>query len=102
MTPHKSTTYKPLPVENPFKQGQERAYADLLADAVRTKNFALRVVGIGVLAAFILCLLLFRYAVSLQQTVPVLVNVMPNGEAQYLGEVRQSGAFQVPEIAVQF
>jgi type IV secretion system protein VirB5 len=102
MTPHKSTIYKPLPLENPFKQGQERAYADLLADAVRTKNFALRVVGIGVLAAFILCLLLFRYAVSLQQTVPVLVNVMPNGEAQYLGEVRQSGAFQVPEIAVQF
>jgi type IV secretion system protein VirB5 len=102
MNLHKGTTYKPLPVENPFREGQDKAYADLLLDALKTKNFILRVIGIGSLALFSLCFFAFVYALSRQQTVPVLVNVMPSGETQYLGEVRQSGAVQVPETAIQY
>ena len=39
---------------------------------------------------------------AMQQTVPVLVNVMPTGEAVYIGEVRQGAGIQVPEAAIHF
>ena len=43
----------------------------------------------------------FLFNRNRQQTIPVLVNVMPSGEAQFLGEVRQ-GQIQVPETAIVF
>jgi type IV secretion system protein VirB5 len=51
---------------------------------------------------FFISLILFFYSVSRQQTVPVLINVMPSGESQYLGEVRQTGSVQVPEASVHY
>jgi type IV secretion system protein VirB5 len=97
---HKSTTYKPLPAGNPFAEGQDKAYADILAGAIRDKNFWRNVVGGGSLALSACSFAFFVYAVSLQKTVPVLINVMPNGEAQYIGEVKAGSAVQVPESAV--
>jgi type IV secretion system protein VirB5 len=102
MTLHKSTTYKPIQLNNPFREGQDKAYADLLLDAQKTKNFTLRFIGIGSLLLFFISLCFFLSAITQQKTVPVLINVMPNGETQYLGEVRQSGAVQVPESAIQY
>lgn len=102
MNPHKSTVYKTLPeTANPFREGQDKAYADILADKMAEAR-RWRLTGIGSLVLFAASLAFFIYAVSLQKTVPVLVNVMPTGEAQYLGEVRQNAAFQVPEAAVQY
>ena len=101
MTPHKSTTYKTPEVPNPFREGQDRAYADILADKMAEAR-RWRLTGVGSLVLFAASLAFFIYAVNLQKTVPVLVNVAPSGEAQYLGEVRQSAAFQVPEAAVVF
>jgi len=51
---------------------------------------------------FLISLVLFFYSISQQKTVPVLVNVMPSGESQYLGEVRQSGSVQVPEASIHY
>jgi type IV secretion system protein VirB5 len=99
---HKRTTYKPLELENPFKAGQDKAYADILKDCMDEKRWWRGFVGIGILILFLVCLIFFIYAVSLQKTVPVLVNVMPSGESQYLGEVRQSATVQVPEAAIQY
>ena len=99
---HKSTAYKPLPFNNPFTEGQDRAYADILQGAIRDKNFWRYFVGIGVLLLFGISLLFFVYATRQQKTIPVLINVMPTGETQYLGEVRQSGAMQVPESAINW
>jgi type IV secretion system protein VirB5 len=101
MAPHKSTTYKPPEVSNPFLEGQDKAYADILADKMRETRWW-RLTGIAHLALFGVSLAFFIYAVKLQKTVPVLVNVTPSGESQYLGEVRQNAAFQVPEAAIQF
>jgi type IV secretion system protein VirB5 len=98
---HKSTTYKPLPIPNPFREGQDKAYADILKDKMDEMRWWRGVVGAGVLVLFALSLACFVYALSRQKTVPVLVNVMPSGETQYLGEVRQ-GAVQVPEAAIQY
>jgi type IV secretion system protein VirB5 len=98
---HKSSTYKPIEVKNPFLEGQDKAYADILQDKMRETRWW-RLVGVGNLILFTAALCFFIYAVRQQKTVPVLVNVMPSGDAQYLGEVRQSGTMQVPEAAVLF
>jgi type IV secretion system protein VirB5 len=99
---HKNTTYKPLEISNPFRDGQDKAYADLLQDALNDKQFWKKFVGGGSLFLFFLSLCFSCYALSQQKTVPVLINVMPSGETQYLGEVRQSGTVQVPEAAIQY
>ena len=97
---HKSTTYKPPPIGNPFQEGQDRAYGDLLLHSHRQTNFWRLFVGPGSLLLFAVSIGLFLYALTRQQVVPVLVNVMPSGESAYLGEVRQSGDFRVPEAAI--
>jgi len=98
---HKNTVFKPLDISNPFQEGQDRAYADILADRVKEAQVWRRSSLVNSLL-FAAALALFFVSVSQQKTVPVLVNVMPSGESQYLGEVRQSGGIQVPEAAVHY
>jgi len=84
-------------------EGGLRAYSDLLQDQVKTKNFILYFIGIGSIILFSVSLILFFVSLQRQDIVPVLVNVMPSGEAAYLGEVRTGGGgFQVPEAAIRF
>lgn len=96
---HKSTTYKPLDLKNPFESA-DKQYHDLLRDAKRDKDRWVKIAFFS-LGFFIISLVILLYAVRLQDTVPVLVAVTQWGESHYLGEVKQSG-FQVPEIAVQY
>jgi len=98
---HKKTVYKPLPVSNPFQEGQDRAYADILLDKVKEAQLWRKTVFVNA-GFFVITLILFFYSINQQKTVPVLVNVMPSGESQFLGEVRQSGAVQVPEAAIYY
>jgi type IV secretion system protein VirB5 len=98
---HKSTVYKPIDLANPFKNDGDKAYADLLQNQIKETNTWRRVTLFS-LCFFVVSLCLFIYAVSQQKTVPVLINVMPSGEAQYLGEVRQNGDMQVPEAAIHY
>jgi type IV secretion system protein VirB5 len=98
---HKKSSYKPLDVPNPFQQGQDRAYGDILLHSMNENISRRRKSWINVFL-FAVSLILFFAAVSQQKTVPVLINVMPSGESQYLGEVRQSGSIQVPEAAIHF
>jgi type IV secretion system protein VirB5 len=100
--PHKSTAYKPINIPNPFREGQDKAYADILQDKMKEMKWWRGIIGVGILVLFFICLCFFIYAVNLQKTVPVLVNIMPSGEAQYLGEVRQGTAAPVPEAAIQY
>jgi type IV secretion system protein VirB5 len=99
---HKSNPYKPLSIPNPFREGQDKAYADILQDKMNEMRWWRRVIGSGFLFLFAVSIGLFAWALSRQATVPVLINVMPSGEAQYLGEVRQTSAPAVPEAAIQF
>jgi len=98
---HKSTVYKPLNIKNPFTEGQDKAYGELLQDKINEMKWWRNIIGVGVLFLSLLNLILFFSTASRQRTVPVLINVMPNGETQYLGEVRQ-GQVQVPEVAIVF
>jgi len=98
---HKSTVYKTLDAPNPFQKGGDRAYSDLLQYQMRETAWW-RGIGVFSLIMFLINLCFFIYAVNQQKTVPVLVNVMPSGESQYLGEVRQNGELQIPEAAILF
>jgi len=98
---HKNPFYKPLDIPNPFQQGQDRAYGDILADKINETRLW-RLSAFASMGFFLLSLILFFYSVNQQKTVPVLINVMPSGEPQYLGEVRQNGAVQAPEAAIHY
>jgi len=98
--PHKKTVYKPLDIKNPFHDG-DKAYADILADKIKEAKTWRKTAFVNI-GLFIISLILFFYSVVQQKTVPVLINVMPSGESQYLGEVRQTGSVQVPEAAVHY
>jgi len=97
---HKSTVYQPLDVKNPMNMSGDKVYADLLLIEQKRSRFYLRFFGFGSLLLFAISLVLFFYAISLQRDVPILVNVMPSGEAAYLGEVRSTGELQIPEAAI--
>jgi len=98
---HKSSLYKPVDAPNPFQEGGDKAYADLLQKQINETTWWRRI-GIFSLIMFVINLCFFIYAVNQQKTVPVLVNVMPSGESQYLGEVRQNGGIQIPEAAIHY
>jgi type IV secretion system protein VirB5 len=98
---HKSSSYKPVDAPNPFREGQDKAYADILLDKMKEARWW-RLTGAGCLALFAASIVISYATLRAQKTVPVLVNVMPSGEAQYLGEVRQNGAAAAPEAAIQY
>ena len=77
----KSALFKPLDFPNPFLEGSaDKAYADILGDKMKEARWW-RITGAGCLVLFALSLFMLSRAVNMQQTVPVLVNVMPTGEA---------------------
>jgi type IV secretion system protein VirB5 len=96
---HKITFFKPVDVPNPFQEGGDKAYADLLLNQINETAWWRRFAAFS-LILFVVNFCFFIYAVKQQKTVPVLVNVMPSGEANYLGEVRHNGDLQIPEAAV--
>jgi type IV secretion system protein VirB5 len=100
---HKSTVYKTTEIKNPFHDGQDKAYGDILLDKMNEMKWWRNIVGVGILGLSFLNLIFFIVALATQKTVPVLVNVMPNGEAVYLGEVKQNAAnSQIPEAAITY
>jgi type IV secretion system protein VirB5 len=98
---HKSTTYKPVAIQNPFMEGQDKAYADILLDKTKEVTWW-RFTGAGALVLFAVSVIFSVSALKQQKTVPVLINVMATGEAQYLGEVRQNNSLQAPEAAILY
>lgn len=99
---HKSTIYKDAPAANPFTDGQDKAFGDILLFTQKEMKWWRNIVGPGSLILFFISVCFFIYSINLQKTVPVLINVMPNGEAAFLGEVRQSAAPQIPESAILY
>jgi type IV secretion system protein VirB5 len=98
---HKNTVYKSRNVENPFKEGGDEAYADILFDKMKEVKWWRNIVGVGILILSIANVMLHCSSSNRQQNIPMLVNVMPTGEAQFLGEVR-AGQLQIPEAAIVF
>lgn len=77
---------------------------DQICGHVIKENRILRYVVIISCLAFFLSIGITLYAVSLPESIPVLVTMNDFGEASYVGAVsrRNYQNFQVPEIAVQY
>jgi len=101
MSVHKKPVYKPIDAPNPFLNESDKAYAEILADKMKEAQ-KWRQTTFAHVGLFFIALILFFVALSRQQTIPVLVNVMPSGESQYIGEVRQNGSFNVPDAAIHY
>ena len=97
---HKNTVYKTLPVPNPFKEGQDAAYSEILQHSVNENKILRKTLFVNI-GLFFIALILFLVSTCQQEKIPVLVNVMPTGEAQYLGEVRQ-GNLHIPDAAIHW
>jgi len=97
----KPDLFKPTPPPNPMVM-PGKVVGDLVSFFKNKFSFVLYIVGVGSLLLFSISLVLFFYSISMQRVVPVLVNVMPTGEASYMGEVRQTGSFEVPEAAIYY
>ena len=101
---HKKTVIKPLDLPSPFREkdlSADKAYSDILADKMKETNLW-RNTFFANIGLFIISLVFFFISINQQDIVPVLVNVMPSGESQYLGEVRQTGSVAVPEAAIHW
>jgi len=101
MSIHKNPVYKPIDAPNPFLNESDKAYAHILEDKIKESQRWRQSTFLHV-ALFAVSLIMFFVALSRQQTIPVLVNVMPSGEAQYIGEVRQNGDFNVTEASIHY
>jgi type IV secretory pathway TrbF-like protein len=97
---HKSTTYAPLALNNPF-EARDKAYGELLLNERKGKKL-FQIIALVCLGFTGLSIGGLFYGFSLQKNIPYLVNVMPTGESRYLGEVRYTGSLEIPEAAVQF
>ncbi|GMO15403.1 MAG: conjugal transfer protein TrbF [Termitinemataceae bacterium] len=95
-----SKKYEVIDIKNPL--AQEQGLGEILSICKTELKWWRAVCGIGSLVFCLINFFFTLYAVSLQQTVPVLINVMPSGEASYLGEVHSGTSVQIPEAAVLF
>lgn len=80
------------------------AHFDFICGQVMRENYILRYVVIVSCLAFFVSIGITLYAVSLPESIPVLVTMNDFGEASYVGAVsrRSYQNFSVPEIAVQY
>jgi len=101
MPEHKKAKYNPIKTDNPYLEGSDKAYADILLEKTKEAQ-TWRQSSYVHIGLFVLSLIFFLISISKQQTVPVLVNVMPSGESQYLGEVRQNGSFAVTDAQILY
>ncbi len=96
---HKKTVYLDLPVENPMKRN-EKLYCDMLAKESRGKK-AWLIIAFAELIVIIVLTCFIGYAVNLPKKIPVVITVLPWGEAQYVGDVSSYSyeTVNIPESA---
>ncbi len=82
---HKKTIYQDIPIENPMKKN-EKLYCDMLAKESKGKR-SWTIVSIVQLAVIVVLTAFIGYAVNLPRMIPVVITVLPWGEAKYVGDV---------------
>jgi type IV secretion system protein VirB5 len=96
---HKKTIYTELSLENPMKRN-EKLYCDLIARESKGKKewLILSIIELTVIAVLAFAL---SWSMTLPKKIPVVITVLPWGEAKYVGDV-SSYSYQtmnIPESA---
>ena len=96
---HKKTVYQDIPIENPMKRN-EKIYCDLLAKESKGKK-SWTIVSIVQLIVIVILTAFIGYAVNLPKNIPVVITVLPWGEAKYVGDVSSYSheTMNIPESA---
>ncbi len=96
---HKKAVYPEFPIENPMKRNEE-LYRDLIARESKGKKEWLIFSAIEFIVIVILAIAL-SWSMTLPKKIPVVITVLPWGEAKYVGDV-SSYSYQtmnIPESA---
>ena len=96
VTPFNSTVSK--------TQRMQLEHFDLICGHFKSENRILRFVVVISVLAFFVSIAITLYAVSLPESIPVLVTMNDFGETQYVGAVsrRNYQNYSVPEVAIQY
>lgn len=99
---HKKTIYTEFSIENPMKRN-EKLYCDLIARESKGKKEWLILSALEFVVIIVLAISL-SWSMTLPKKIPVVITVLPWGEAKYVGDV-SSYSYQtmnVPESAYIF
>jgi len=96
---HKRTVYQDIPIENPM-QRNEKIYCDMIAKESKGKTAWLIIASLELLVILVLTGFI-GYAVNLPKKIPVVITVLPWGEAKYVGDVSSYSyeTMNIPESA---
>lgn len=96
---HKKTVYQEIQIENPMKRN-EKLYCDLIAKESKGRREWLILSAIELFVIVVLSGAL-GWAVTLPKNIPVVITVLPWGEAKYVGDVSSYSyeTMNIPESA---
>jgi len=96
---HKKSIYQDIPIVNPMRRN-EKMYCDLLAKESKGKK-SWTIVSIVQLVVIIVLTVFIWYAINLPKKIPVVITVLPWGEAKYVGDVSTYSyeTMNIPETA---
>ena len=96
---HKKTIYKEMAIENPMKRN-EKLYCDLIAKESKGKKEWL-LVALAELAVIVILAGFLNWSMTLPKRIPVVITVLPWGEAKYVGDVSSYSyeGLNIPESA---
>lgn len=99
---HKSKIYPEIPLENPMKRN-EKLYCDLLARESKGKKEWL-IFSMVLISLIVVLIGFLYYAINLPKNIPLVITVLPWGEAQYVGDVSSYSyeTMNIPEAAYVF
>ena len=82
---HKKSIYPDIPLDNPMKRN-EKVFCDMLAKESKGK-WSWTIVSLVQLAVIVVLTGFLGYAIHLPKNRPVVITVLPWGEATYVGDV---------------
>lgn len=92
---HKKTVYRDIPIENPMKRN-EKIYCDMIAKESKGK-MSWTIVSLVQLLVILALTGFIGYEITLPKKIPVVITVLPWGEAKYVGDV-SSYSYQTMNI----
>ncbi len=96
---HKKSVYQEIPLENPMNRN-EKLYCDMVAKESKGKKEWL-IISVVELIAIVALSGFLTWSITLPKRIPVVITVLPWGEAKYVGDVSSYSyeTMNIPESA---
>lgn len=96
---HVRKIYQDIPLDNPMRRN-EKLYCDMLAKESKNKQ-TWTFIALSLIFVILVLVGFIGYAINLPKKVPIVITVLPWGEAQYVGDVSSYSYenMKIPETA---